>query len=49
MWHFFPPLWFCQYKYAASVFLQVEVLFELIKGLIKDLDGPPVDEVPKIS
>ncbi|KAM7476978.1 hypothetical protein LguiB_024221 [Lonicera macranthoides] len=22
-------------------FLQVEVLFELIKGLIRDLDGPP--------
>lgn len=25
--------------------LQVEVLFELIKGLIKDLDGTTVDEV----
>ena len=25
--------------------LQVEVLFELIKGLIKDLDGTSVDEV----
>lgn len=31
-------------KDLASVF-QVEVLFELIKGLIKDLDGTPVDEV----
>ena len=28
--------------------LQVEVLFELIKGLIKDLDGTSVDEVTEI-
>ena len=31
--------------YALPPPLQVEVLFELIKGLIKDLDGTSVDEV----
>lgn len=32
-------------RYLVFILLQVEALFELIKGLIKDIDGSPVDEV----
>lgn len=35
--------------FVVFVLLQVDVLFELIKGLIKDLEGDPEDEVDIIN
>lgn len=37
--------WFVPAMNMLYIFFQVEVLFELIKGLIKDLDGISMDEV----